>query len=119
MRVYHSSEEGKMKACSGKKGRSLLSGWLMVVLLTGLFSPLSLRNVFAAEEIPAEVIEEAKKEGKLVWYATSSMEVARKMLDRFNEKYPFLKTEVYRTGSQGMLTKVLAEAQAKKSFSDV
>ena len=49
------------------------------------------------------------KEGKLTFYTTSSVEVGRKMLDQFREKYPFIQTDIYRTGSQGMLTKVLAE----------
>ena len=67
----------------------------------------------------SEVIEGAKKEGKLTFYTTSSVEVGRKMLDQFREKYPFIQTDIYRTGSQGMLTKVLAEAQAKKYVCDV
>ena len=110
-----------MSARCFTRGQSLLIGGLTCLLLARLCSPFPLGKAFSAqtEEVAPEIIEQAKKEGKLVWYATSSIEVARKMLDKFNEKYPFLQTEVYRTGSQGMLTKVLAEAQAKKSFSDV
>jgi len=40
-------------------------------------------------------------------------------LPRFEAKYPFLKVQFARAGSERLLTRVLTEARAKKSFADV
>lgn len=66
-----------------------------------------------------ELIEGAKKEGEVVLYASMNIGEANTMIARFEQKYPFLKVKLNRTGSERLLTKVLAESRAKKSFADV
>ncbi|HWP59272.1 MAG TPA: extracellular solute-binding protein [Candidatus Acidoferrales bacterium] len=67
----------------------------------------------------AQLIEGAKKEGEVILYASMNIEEANTMIARFQQKYPFVKVKLNRTGSEKLLTKYLAEARAKKSFADV
>ena len=89
-------------------------------LILLLFSPTlfwpSGTSLAASRE---ELIEGAKKEGEVVLYASMNIGEANTMIASFEEKYPFLKVNLNRTGSERLLTKVLAEARAKKSFADV
>ncbi len=66
-----------------------------------------------------KLIEGAKKEGKVVLYTTMNISESRPMLDRFEKKYPFIKTELFRTGGGPMLNRVLSENRAGKRFFDV
>jgi iron(III) transport system substrate-binding protein len=67
----------------------------------------------------AELIEGAKRERELVLYGSLTIEEANVLLPKFEAKYPFLKVQFVRSGSERLLTRVLAEARAKKSFADV
>jgi iron(III) transport system substrate-binding protein len=61
---------------------------------------------------------EAKKEGKLVFYASGTTEQTTMFLDGFRAKYPFVKTEYFRTGKTALLNRVLKENQAKRVVAD-
>ena len=65
-----------------------------------------------------ELINEAKKEGQLLFYASGTTEQTRMFLDGFRSKYPFVKTEYFRTGKTALLNRVLKENQAKKVVAD-
>lgn len=65
-----------------------------------------------------QVIEEAKKEGELILYASMNIEEANAMVARFQAEYPFVKVNLSRTGNESLLTKLFAEARAKKAFAD-
>lgn len=58
------------------------------------------------------IIEAAKQEGKLVWYTSSPKDASQRMLYEFEEKYPFIQTELYRTGSLSVKEKFLEEVEA-------
>lgn len=66
-----------------------------------------------------EVIEEARREGEVVLYASMNIGEANTLISKFEQRYPFVKVKLNRTGSEKLLTKVLTEARAKKSFADV
>lgn len=68
---------------------------------------------------PGDLIEGAKKERELILYASMNLEEANETIRRFEEKYPFIMVKLARTGSEKLLTRVLTEARAKKSFADV
>ena len=63
-------------------------------------------------------IEGANKEGEVILYASMNLEESNTMIARFEQKYPFVKVKVNRTDSEKLLTKILIEARAKKSFAD-
>lgn len=96
-------------------------------LLIGLLLSLALlafpgNKAFTAQaedELTARLIEGARKEGKLVWYASIGLEDGNELLKRFHEKYPFIATQIYRTGGEGMFTKIMAEARAERHLWDV
>lgn len=65
-----------------------------------------------------ELIKEARKEGRLVFYASGTVEQTKMFLDAFQSKYPFVKTEYFRTGKTALLNRVLKENQANKVVAD-
>ncbi len=67
----------------------------------------------------AKLIAEAKKEGELVLYGTKNIDDQTAVTNKFQEKYPFLKVEVSKIGSEKILAKVLTEVRAGKLLADV
>jgi iron(III) transport system substrate-binding protein len=74
-------------------------------------------TAFAAQE--TTVIEAAKKEGQVVFYGTMELTVASKLAALFEKKYPFIKPNIIRLGSERLAARVTAEAQAKSVQADV
>lgn len=64
-------------------------------------------------------IAAAKREGEVVVYASMNLGEANLLSVKFEQRYPFVKVKLNRTGSEKLLTRVLTEARAKKSFADV
>ena len=85
-----------------------------MVFLSLLFSGPS---VFAQTQ--QQLIAGAKKEGKLVVYGSATAQQLQMYFAAFNKKYPFIKTEFFRTGKQKLLSRVLLEEQAKQYTADV
>jgi len=74
----------------------------------------------AAQSGPSEaVLEGAKKEGSVVWYGTINVTDGRKVIDAFEKKYPFLKVNFYRAGSQPLLNRLAAEYRSGSYLADV
>jgi iron(III) transport system substrate-binding protein len=65
------------------------------------------------------LIEAAKKEGELVFYGTMELTLSKKIASLFEKKYPFIKTNVIRLGSERLAARVAAEGQAKSVKADV
>ena len=76
-------------------------------------------NGVARAETAESIIEGARKEGKVLWYTAGTAADADILLKKFHEKYPFITPELYRTGSEKILVKILAELQAKRYIFDV
>ena len=67
----------------------------------------------------ATFIEAAKREGEVVVYASMNLSEAHTTIAEFEKRYPFIKVKLNRSGSEKLLTKVLTEARAKRTFADV
>jgi iron(III) transport system substrate-binding protein len=65
------------------------------------------------------ILEGAKKEGQVVFYASMEAVSAQKIVAAFEKKYPFIKVDAIRIGSERMATRLVAEAQARKVRADV
>ena len=65
------------------------------------------------------LIDAAKREGELVYYASMNLGEANAIIGEFEKRYPFIKVRLHRTGSEKLLTRVLTEYRAKKIFADV
>src|SRR5215831_20829600 len=99
-----------------KKARELLPRCILLVFILELFS---WHGAFCQTSGQASVIEEAKKEGKVVWYATLNINDSNALLQRFEQKYPFIKTELLRAGSEQLLNRILTEDSAGRSVLDL
>jgi iron(III) transport system substrate-binding protein len=99
-----------------KKARELLPQCILLVFILELFS---WRGAFCQTSGQTSVIEGAKKEGKVVWYATLNISDSNALLHRFEQKYPFIKMELLRAGSEQLLNRILTEDSANRSALDL
>lgn len=90
----------------------------LMVAAWGVFWALS-GLALGVEVDQAKILEGAKKEGRLVYYTSMTLSDSSLVVNKFEEKYPFIKTEVYRAGGDKLLNKILAEVRAKKYLADV
>jgi len=65
------------------------------------------------------LISGAKAEGRLVLYASAATQQLQMYLTAFNKRYPFIKTEYFRTDKQKLVTRVLLEEQNKQRLADL
>jgi len=84
--------------------------WLAAFSI-GLFSSL----VRAADE---RTIEAARKEGAVSFYTTMAATESKLFADAFQNKYPFLKVEITRLGSEKLLQRILTENRAGRGLFD-
>jgi iron(III) transport system substrate-binding protein len=61
----------------------------------------------------------AKREGEVAYYASMNLSEANALIGEFEKRFPFIKVKLNRTGSEKLLTRILTEARAKKTFADV
>jgi iron(III) transport system substrate-binding protein len=71
-------------------------------------------NRLPAVERQTTLIREAKKEGRVVWYAPMNREDLRQFTSGFETEYPFLKVDVLTSGPQSLLNRILSEYRAGK-----
>ena len=67
----------------------------------------------------AALIEGAKKEGQLLWYVAIVIGDANALVTRFQQKYPFIKVELLRAGSEQLLNRILKEDSTGQSKMDL
>src|SRR5918998_4789062 len=68
---------------------------------------------------PPELIEAAKKEGKIVYYTADFTEVEQEMTKAFNKRFPFVRVEMVRAPGGQLITRIRTEASAGKLAADV
>jgi iron(III) transport system substrate-binding protein len=85
----------------------------------GLYLLISVLSANAFAQTQEQLIAGAKKEGKLVVYASATAPQLQMYFAAFNKKYPFIQTEFYRTGKQKLVSKILFEEQANQHIADV
>jgi iron(III) transport system substrate-binding protein len=68
---------------------------------------------------PPELIEAAKKEGRLVFYSANVAESETPIMNAFNKRFPFVKIEFLRAPGGQLITRVKTEAAAGKLLADV
>jgi iron(III) transport system substrate-binding protein len=68
-----------------------------------------------------QILEEgAKKEGTLIFYTSGILtQAVRPIVDSFEKKYPYIKVEIWRAGSEALVPRVFEEAKAGKLAFDV
>jgi iron(III) transport system substrate-binding protein len=73
----------------------------------------------APYEANAELIEGAKKEGKVIWYTATDVQVSERAAKAFEQKYPGLKVQVERSGSERVFQRISQEYGSKIHNADV
>ena len=68
---------------------------------------------------PPTVIEGARREGNVVFYGPLNINDSTMLLKRFEEKYPFIKTELLRMSAEPLLNRILTEDRAGRNVVDV
>jgi len=58
-----------------------------------------------------QIIEAAKQEGKVSYYTTMTLSQSKKVVDRFQQKYPFIQPELFRGGGDEVLNRIQNEAR--------
>ena len=76
-------------------------------------------TIGAQPDAPSRLIEGAKKEGTLVWYTALNLNDSEMLSKRFEQIYPFIKTDTLRLSSFSLLSKIQTEARAGAFKADV
>jgi iron(III) transport system substrate-binding protein len=84
-----------------------------------LFAVLTILALPRLSETAESVLDAARREGQVVYYASMNLSEANAVIAEFEKRYPFIKVRLQRTGSEKLLTRVLAETRGKKHFADV
>ncbi|MEE9144278.1 MAG: hypothetical protein V3U06_05855, partial [Candidatus Binatia bacterium] len=71
------------------------------------------------KERQEKLVEGAKREGKVVFYAATRASQAKLLLDSLMKRYPFIKAVSYRAAGFRLVTKILTEARAKRYEPDI
>jgi iron(III) transport system substrate-binding protein len=102
--------------------------WLMPILLvvsaaaawgqTKKPATLAELAAYAGADRQQILLAGAKAEGKVVWYTSLAGSSYKELTKGFEAKYPGIKLEAYRAAGRELLSKVLAEGQAKQHLAD-
>src|SRR3972149_8761936 len=96
-----------------KKEDALMPG---VTALVGLIASFATFSVALTAE---SVVEQAKREGDVVLYASMSSGDLAGLVSSFERKYPFLKVRTFRGNNEGVLNRILTEGRTGSYFFDV
>ena len=66
-----------------------------------------------------KIVEAAKSEGAVSYYTTMTLSQSKKVVDKFQEKYPFIKPELFRGGGDEVLNRIQNEARGGLNAWDV
>jgi iron(III) transport system substrate-binding protein len=87
-----------------------------LVLLVGFLNGMA----FGAEsDAQRALVEGAKKEGRMMFYTSVETEFARVLTSGFEAKYPFIKTDVFRSSHDKIFSRLNMERKAGSFAADV
>lgn len=94
---------------------------IKVAVLCLLLLPNWNRVAYGAEadSRSAALVEGARKEGKMVFYTSVETEFARSLTSAFEAKYPFIKTDIFRSTHEKILSRMNVERQTGTFTADV
>jgi len=95
-------------------------GLALLVSVTSRAATIEQIAMLKAPERQKMLVEGAKKEGKLLWYSTLIVDqVVRPVKAAFEKEYPFIQVDFFRSNSEGVVRRMLAEYQAKRYDVDI
>jgi iron(III) transport system substrate-binding protein len=90
---------------------------LLVLFVVAMLQPVD--SAFAADAERDRVLEGARKEGRLVLYAGMDTDEATLITNEFSKKYPFIKSEIFRSSGEKIQARFLVEHRANMHTADV
>lgn len=90
---------------------------VVIALSAGIFLTHSVSSSRAGAD--PKLIENAKSEGAVSFYTTMTLSQSKKVVDRFQKKYPFIKPELFRGGGDEVLNRILNESRGGLNAWDV
>src|SRR5215510_603648 len=99
---------------TGKAAAFSLVQTVLLALATALATP-----AFAQNFGPPQLIADAKKEGRLVYYTANFAEVEQEVIKAFNKRFPEIKVEMVRAPGGQLITRIKTEAATGKLAADV
>jgi len=97
--------------------RRVLAGSTTALMASGFVR--SAQSAPAAESITPQLIEAAKKEGKITWYSSVDLALAEKVGKAFEAKYPGVAVKVERSGAERNFQRIGQEYASKIYNCDV
>ena len=91
--------------------------WIFALLFVFCVSPSAVAQNQTKDR--AKLIDDARKEGKVVVYVSSNASDARALKSAFEKRYPFINMEFYSSGKDALLARYLLEARTGNYFADV
>ena len=91
----------------------------LVLALHGIFSLIGITYAQSQSTDRAKLIEDAKKEGKVMVYVSSNASDAKALKAAFEKKYSFINMEFLSSGKDALLSKYLLEARTGTYLADV
>lgn len=82
-------------------------------------SALAVLAKLPAAERQARMVEGAKKESGLVWYSSTTAEDALALTKKFHEQHPSIQVNHFRSSSEKLLERILAESRANAFKADI
>jgi iron(III) transport system substrate-binding protein len=82
-------------------------------------SALAALSKMPTAERQARVLEGAKKENALVWYSSTTAEDALALTKKFHEQHPTIQINHFRSSSEKLLERILAESRANAFKADI
>jgi iron(III) transport system substrate-binding protein len=93
--------------------RRVLQGLAATPLAVPVLSRPALAAAPAAAKVTPELIEAARKEGKVVWYTSVDLPVAERVSKAFEAKYTGIAMRVERTGAERVFQRISQEYGSK------
>ena len=84
-------------------------------ILVIVYAALSSMPLRAADD---KTVELAKKEGRIAFYTSMGADESKLVADTFQAKYPSIRVEITRLGSEKLLQRVITESRAGSNFFD-
>jgi iron(III) transport system substrate-binding protein len=91
----------------------------VLALAAALASGVAHSQAPAPYDATPQLVAAAQKEGKIVWYSATDVQVAEKLARAFEAKYPGIKVQVERSGAERLFQRINQEYGSKIHAADV
>ena len=91
----------------------------VLALVAALASGVAHSQAPAPYDATPQLVAAAQKEGKIVWYSATDVQVAEKLARAFEAKYPGIKVQVERSGAERLFQRINQEYGSRIHAADV